>query len=325
MYRLMRTLTWYAAMAALSGVLLLGLAGCSESSGKVDPAVVAQHRAMLELSEEPTGGMTVVDVREALLGPTDHANHDDHEGHDHDAGHDDHEGHDHDAQEHADHSDHDHAVADHDAHDHDAGHDDTAGHDHDAQEHADHSDHDSAHDSHEDLDHADHDHADHADESAEDHADHDHETHAHDADAHGDHDHAAHTAHSASAGPLEVVLIGQVGGLANPWKETQPEFPFVKNEAKLFLADPGDVSEVEASGHAHAPGEECAFCEAHAADSSASLAVVQFNDEQGQVLPVDVRQLFDLKGKETVVICGTARIEEGGLLVVDATGLYIRR
>ena len=83
--------------------------------------------------------------------------------------------------------------------------------------------------------------------------------------------------------------------------------------------------ENEESGHSHAPGEECAFCAAHAADNTSLLAMVRFMDEDGNVLRIDVRELFDLEAKETVVVVGTAQVVEGGMLVVDATGLYIRR
>jgi hypothetical protein len=120
-------------------------------------------------------------------------------------------------------------------------------------------------------------------------------------------------------------MVGSVGGLANPWEETQPDFPFAKNQAIFFLGDLGEVAELEAHGHVHAPGEECAFCAAHAAESSALLAMVRFTDENGKVLPIAVRQLFDVKEKDTVVIQGSARIVDGGMMVVDATGFYVRR
>jgi hypothetical protein len=82
---------------------------------------------------------------------------------------------------------------------------------------------------------------------------------------------------------------------------------------------------MEEHEHKHAPGEECAFCAAHAADSAHLIAVVQFADEKGRPLAVDSRDLFDLKEKETVVVRGKARIAPGGMLTVDATGLYVRR
>jgi hypothetical protein len=97
------------------------------------------------------------------------------------------------------------------------------------------------------LEHAGEEH-DHEGETAEEHAAHKHE-----------HDHVFPTE------AKEVAMVGQVGGLANPWEETQPEFPFSTHYAVFFLADPQAVAEHAEEGHVHAPGEECAFCAAHAA------------------------------------------------------------
>lgn len=126
-----------------------------------------------------------------------------------------------------------------------------------------------------------------------------------------------------ASGPRDVALLGVVGGVANPYKESRPEFPFAQGQALFYLADVGVVAESE--GHQHAPGEECAFCAAHAEDNSKLLALVQFRDENGKILQVDARQLFDLKEQETVVVQGVATIGAGDTLIVDATGLYVRR
>jgi hypothetical protein len=208
-----------------------------------------------------------------------------------------------------------------------AAHDEHAGHDHD--EHADdeHAGHD--HDEHADEEHAGHDHDEHADDE---HAGHDHDEHADDEHAGHDHEDSHEHAHQheevvevEQAGPIDVLMVGTIGGLANPWEETQPNFPFAKNQASFFLADPGAVAELEASGHVHAPGEECAFCAAHAADGSSMLAMVQFADENGDILPIGIPQMFDVKEQDTVVIQGKARIVAGGMMIVDATGIYVRR
>ncbi|MCC6492252.1 MAG: hypothetical protein IT424_04450 [Pirellulales bacterium] len=162
---------------------------------------------------------------------------------------------------------------------------------------------------------------------AEAHDDHEQE-HAADAAGH-DHDHEHdHGAATAGKNPvidqMDVVLVGAVGGVPNPSEQSHPEFPFAKDQAVFFLADPEVVAEMEQHVHQHAPGEECSFCAAHAADSASLIAVVQFADESGQPIPVDARQLFDLKEKETVVVKGKAKIA-GGILTVDADGLYVRR
>ncbi len=151
---------------------------------------------------------------------------------------------------------------------------------------------------------------------------------------HADHDHAHESAATGEAKPeekapevsdLAVVLVGAVGGVPNPSEQSNPDFPFAKGKAVFFLADPEAVAEMEEHEHHHAPGEECAFCASHAADSAHVLAVVQFHDTQGKPLAVDARELFDLKEKETVVVRGKANIDPSGMLVVDADGLYVRR
>ena len=297
---------------------LLAFVGCSEPS--LDPAVIAAHRTRLELAEEPDGAQTVLEVRQVMFGEEPEEAHD----HDHtDGEHADHE--------HDDHADHDHAA---DAGD-DAEEEGEAGevaaatgepaeraHDHADEAHADHD--------HADEEHADHDHVAHDEE----HADHDHaasEDHDHDGDGVQDHAPEDHDRALADANKkpvideLDVVLVGSVGGVPNPSDQSHPEFPFSKGQAVFFLADPEAVAEMEEHAHVHADGEECAFCAAHAGDSAHMLAVIQFTDENGKTLGVDARELFELKEKETVVVRGKAKVDPSGMLIVEATGLYVRR
>jgi hypothetical protein len=179
--------------------------------------------------------------------------------------------------------------------------------------------------------HADHEHAEgeehahHEHAEGEEHADHDHADHDHADHDHADHDHEHAEAKAPVVSEMDVVLVGTVGGVANPSQQTHPEFPFAKHQALFFLADPEAASEFEEHQHKHAPGEECAFCSAHAADAAHLIAVVQFNDDKGEPLPVDARELFDLKEKETVVVRGKAKMTPTGMLIVDADGLYVRR
>lgn len=314
-------------LLALPGLTLLGVSGCSKPG--LDPAVVAKHRKALVLEEEPDGAQTVLEVREVMYGaPAETGVPHDHDG----DGVADHAPEDHPAEkgteETADHAgeDHDHdgdGKADHAAEDH--AHEGEADHDHDGDGKADHAA--------EDHEHADHDHdgdgkADHA---AEDH-DHAHEGEGHDDHAghdHADHDHADHDHAHDSKTPLveelDVILVGSVGGVPNPSAEATPDFPFANGKAIFFLVDPEVAAEAEEHAHTHAPGEECAFCAAHAADAAHAIAVVQFADEKGNALPVDARELFELKEKETVVVKGKAKANGNGMITVDATGLYVRR
>ena len=148
---------------------------------------------------------------------------------------------------------------------------------------------------------------------------------------HAAHAHEDETAHD-NAEPktpvlseMDVVLVGAVGGVANPSPQSHPEFPFARRQALFFLADPEAAAEYEEHAHQHAPGEECAFCSAHAGEAAHLVAVVQFNDKAGKPLPVDARELFDLKEKETVVVRGKAKMTPTGMLTVEADGLYVRR
>lgn len=188
-------------------------------------------------------------------------------------------------------------------------------HDHDAEEHAGEEAHEDEHHEGETAEeHAAHSHE---GETAEEHAAHAHDDHAHD----HDHDHE----HVFPTESKEVAMVGQVGGLANPWEETQPEFPFSTHFAVFFLADPQAVAEHAEAGHVHKPGEECAFCAAHAEENSQLFAMIRLVDDKGKVLSVDVREFLDVKENDTVVVKGSAQIVEGGMLVVKASGVYVRK
>ncbi|QDT72000.1 hypothetical protein [Lacipirellula limnantheis] len=307
-------------LLALPGLTLLGVSGCSKPA--LDPAVVAKHRTALLLGEEPDGAQTVLEVREVMFGaPAETGVPHDHDG----DGVADHAPEDHPAEEEAtEGADHDHdgdGAADHAAEDHDHAAEGEADHDHDGDGKSDHAaeEHDAAHEEGEEHDH-DHDGDGKADHAAEEH-DHAHEGDDHD---HADHDHA-HETKSPLVEELDVVLVGSVGGVPNPSDQSTPDFPFAKGQAIFFLVDPEVAAEAEEHAHTHAPGEECAFCAAHAGDAAHAIAVVQFADEKGKPLAVDSRELFELKEKETVVVKGKAKAAANGMITVDATGLYVRR
>jgi hypothetical protein len=174
-----------------------------------------------------------------------------------------------------------------------------------------HGDHEQADHEEGDLEHDDHEHADEATGGEE--AEHDHAAEEHAEGEPADHDHEAEEHEHADHEGDDL-------------KQGTPDFPFTKGQAMFFLADPEAVAELEEHGHQHAPGEECAFCLANAADAAQLIAAVTFVDEKGKVLAVDARDLFDLKSKDAVVIKGTAKMAPGSeFLQVQATGLYVRR
>ncbi|MCG8584078.1 MAG: hypothetical protein MI757_05140, partial [Pirellulales bacterium] len=108
---------------------------------------------------------------------------------------------------------------------------------------------------------------------------------------------------------------GRVGGRPNP---------FNKDQASFFMADP---SLALASDGKHACTDKgCAYC-SKSADLAQQkmLALVQFVDEQGSVVPVDAAGLFDIKENDMIVVRGDAKIGDDGWLVITANGLYVRR
>ncbi len=95
-------------------------------------------------------------------------------------------------------------------------------------------------------------------------------------------------------------------------------------------------SEADHAGHDHAAHEhaehdhsahgddhhDCPFC--NKAKAAAAQAIVQFVGEDGEPLPIDARELFDLDGDELVVVTGKARLTVG-MLMVTAEKIYVRR
>jgi hypothetical protein len=122
----------------------------------------------------------------------------------------------------------------------------------------------------------------------------------------------------------EVVLVGQIGGMPNVWPETHPDFPWYGGQASFFLVD-SKIAQKFAAHAKHHGGQECAFCRQLAAKNANAIAVVNLVDEKGETLRVDARKLFELKERQTVVVRGTAKLLAGSLLVVDATGLHVKR
>ena len=258
----------------------------------ITPEILTSYKSAFGLAEEPDQAVSVLDARAAATAATD----DDHVhvGHAHDEhSHDAHAEHGHDHEDHAGHDDdqgHSHEAHDGHGHDADVDPDEHAGHDHD-QEHS----HD-AHDGHghdADVDHG---------HDPDEHAGHDHE-HGDSHDAHGEH----------------IVIVGKVGGAPGA-ERTSADFPFEKGQASFVIHDPSFESP-HGEGHQHADGHDCHFCQTKAYDAQ---AIVQFLGDDGKPLPVDARELFDIKVDDIVVIKGHARMKTG-LLMIHGEGLYIRR
>jgi hypothetical protein len=124
-------------------------------------------------------------------------------------------------------------------------------------------------------------------------------------------------------GPQDVVVVGKIGGMPNPWPEKEPDFPWKKEVATIFLVDPATAEEFGHGGHDEAC--DCPFCARKVKDNIDSLAIVNFVDPSGEVLKIGAQLLLDLEEKATVVIHGRARLVGGKMLVIDADGMYVRQ
>lgn len=147
--------------------------------------------------------------------------------------------------------------------------------------------------------------------------------------------------------PVEVALMGRIGGAPGSNNVVGSDFPWHKGKAAFVMSDPSadfDVVAEESDDHEHAEEghddahEEsaedspkksahkddcpCPFCAS--GKTAPPQAVVQFLGENGEPVAIDARELFDLKGDEIVVVEGTARLLVG-MLMVDAKKIYVRR
>lgn len=111
----------------------------------------------------------------------------------------------------------------------------------------------------------------------------------------------------ADVDEVDVVLKGRIyAGENSPW---------VNGMAAFVLTD--------ATGHEgesdHDP-HTCPFCSRKINDY---LAQISFVNDNGDLIEIDSRKLFDVKDKQLVFVQGKGRIDEYGLLSVTASGLYL--
>ena len=119
-------------------------------------------------------------------------------------------------------------------------------------------------------------------------------------------------ARESSEDGAPLVLVGRIGGAANPWIDGRAAFT-------LLDASMSVVAEGEDSGEGELCMGDC--CATERLDCTTLVKVV---DAQGQLVPVDSRELFGLKESDMVVVKGTAKKDKSGNFVMLAKGLYIR-
>jgi hypothetical protein len=111
----------------------------------------------------------------------------------------------------------------------------------------------------------------------------------------------------------ELVVTGRItAGGTEPW---------VTGKAAFVISELPPEEEL----HSHAPGHDpdsCPFCKHKA--GKAPMAVVQFLDAEGKILPIDARKLFGIKKNQVVVIRGRVELDDFGAMLVKAENMYVK-
>ena len=110
-----------------------------------------------------------------------------------------------------------------------------------------------------------------------------------------------------------IVLVGRVGGSANPW---------ITGRAAFTLLDAS--MSVVAEGEDSAEGEICTG-DCCALERQNCTTLVKVVDSQGKLVAVDSRELLGLKESDMVVVKGTAQKDKTGNFVMLASGVFVRR
>lgn len=120
-------------------------------------------------------------------------------------------------------------------------------------------------------------------------------------------------AREAAKSKPELVVTGRIAaGATEPW---------VPGKAAFVISELPPEEESHSHGADHDP-DSCPFCKHRA--SKAPLALVQFLDDQGQVVDIDARKLFGVKKNQVVVIRGEVEVDERGAMTVKAESMYVK-
>jgi hypothetical protein len=110
-----------------------------------------------------------------------------------------------------------------------------------------------------------------------------------------------------------LVLVGRIGGAANPWIDGRAAFTLL--DASMSVVAEGEDS---------ADGELC-MGDCCATERINCTTLVKVVDAQGKLVPVDSRKLLGLNESDMVVIQGNAKRDKSGNFVMLATGVFIRK
>jgi len=110
-----------------------------------------------------------------------------------------------------------------------------------------------------------------------------------------------------------LVLVGRIGGAANPWIDGRAAFTLL--DASMSVVAKGEDSD---------DGELC-MGDCCATERINCTTLVKVVDAQGKLVTVDSRKLLGLNVSDMVVIQGNAKRDKSGNFVMLATGVFIRK
>lgn len=110
----------------------------------------------------------------------------------------------------------------------------------------------------------------------------------------------------------DLVLVGRIGGAANPWVEGRAAFTLL--DPSMLVVDPSEGM---------AEGQLCTD-DCCATERLECTTLVKFVDASGALVAIDARKLLGVSEDDMVVVRGTAKRDKSGNFQLLATGLYIR-
>ncbi len=113
-----------------------------------------------------------------------------------------------------------------------------------------------------------------------------------------------------------LVLVGRIGGAANPWIDGRAAFTLL--DASMSVVAEGEDSEDPADG-------ELCMGDCCATERLDCTTLVKIVDADGKLVLVDSRKLLGLSESDMVVIQGNAKRDKSGNFVMLATGVFIRK
>ena len=120
------------------------------------------------------------------------------------------------------------------------------------------------------------------------------------------------TARESAEDGKPLVMVGRIGGAANPWIDGRAAFTLL--DASMTVVAEGEMAE-----GAVCTGDCCAT------ERLACTAVVKVVDGDGQLIAIDSRQLLGVKEADMVVVEGKAQKDKAGNFVMLASRVYLRR